>query len=364
MVDIRRGKDIRKQEGKLGCLIPGIGAVTSTLLAGVFAFRKGLARPLGSVTQVGKIRLGKRTENRMVPIREFVPLAGMDDLVFGGWDVFPRNAYQSALNARVLDPRNIEPVKAEMEAIEPMKAVFNREYVKNLDGPHVKKIANKMDQAQELIRDIEDFQSQNRVNRLIMCWAASTEAYRPISPVHRDLVDFEAGLKASDPAISPSQIYAYAALKKKIPFINGAPHISVDCPALLELAETNRIPVSGKDFKTGQTLMKTIIAPGLQSRMLGVQPISWATATARCWMTPIPSNPRKSANSACWTPSSNRMSIPNSTKTCTTKSESIIIPPGATTRNHGTTSISSAGWITPCKSRSISSAGTRYWQPR
>jgi myo-inositol-1-phosphate synthase len=270
MVDIRRGKDIRKQEGKLGCLIPGIGAVTSTLLAGVFAFRKGLARPLGSVTQVGKIRLGKRTENRMVPIREFVPLAGMDDLVFGGWDVFPRNAYQSALNARVLDPRTIEPVKAEMEAIEPMKAVFNREYVKNLDGPHVKKIANKMDQAQELIRDIEDFQSQNRVNRLIMCWAASTEAYRPISPVHRDLVDFEAGLKASDPAISPSQIYAYAALKKKIPFINGAPHISVDCPALLELAETNRIPVSGKDFKTGQTLMKTIIAPGLQSRMLGV----------------------------------------------------------------------------------------------
>ncbi len=267
---ILRGNDIPAAKGKLGVLIPGIGAVTTTLLAGVFAARKGLARPLGSVTQTGKIRLGKRTEKRIVPVKEFAPLADLEDIVFGGWDIFSDTAYQAAANASVLESKHIDMVKDELESINPMTAVFNKNYVKKLDGTHVKKGNNKMDLAEQLMKDIETFKSENNVDRLVMCWAASTEAYHQATRVHFSLKDFEEGLRNDDPAISPSQVYAYAALKMRIPYINGAPHMSVDCPALMELAEENRVPVCGKDFKTGQTLMKTILAPGLQARLLGV----------------------------------------------------------------------------------------------
>jgi len=270
MPAILRGSDIAPAGGKLGVLIPGIGAVSSTLLTGLFSARKGLARPIGSLTQTGRIRLGKRTEGRFEPIKEFVGLAGLTDLVFGGWDCFPDSAYEAARKAKVLRPEHIEAVRDELEAVQPMPAVFDREFVRNLDGRHVKKAATKMSLAGMLMKDIDDFRSRHRTPRLVMCWAASTEAYRETQGVHASVKAFEAGLEANSPDISPSQIYAYAALKMGIPYINGAPHITTDCPALLELAAENRVPVCGKDFKTGQTLVKTILAPGFKARLLGV----------------------------------------------------------------------------------------------
>jgi myo-inositol-1-phosphate synthase len=271
MREILRGQDIPPARGKLGVLMPGLGAVCSTLLAGVFSARKGTARPIGSLTQTGRIRLGKRTEGRFAPIRDFVPLADLDNLVFGGWDCFPDSAYESALKAKVLTPGHIEAVRQELEAVRPMPAVFDRTFVHNLDGPHVKTGRTKMDLAEQLMKDIDAFRTRHGAARLIMCWTASTEAYRDAQSVHASLRAFEDGLKTSAPDISPSQIYAYAALKMKIPYINGAPHITTDCPALLELAAANRVPVGGKDFKTGQTLMKTILAPGLAARLLGIR---------------------------------------------------------------------------------------------
>ncbi|NLH76078.1 MAG: inositol-3-phosphate synthase [Acidobacteria bacterium] len=265
-----RGEAIAPARGKLGVLMPGIGAVSSTLLAGVFAARKKLARPVGSVAEMGRIRLGKRTEKRSVPVREFVDLARLDDLVFGGWDCFPDTAYEAARKARVLTDAHIDAVRDELESVAPMRAVFDRAYVRNLDGRHVKKSRSKMALAEALMRDIADFRSRHKTSRLVMIWTASTEAYRPAGKVHGSLGAFEAGLKTSSPDISPSQIYAYAALKMGLPYVNGAPHITTDCPALLELAAETRRPVCGKDFKTGQTLMKTILAPGLAARLLGV----------------------------------------------------------------------------------------------
>ncbi|MCP4218279.1 MAG: inositol-3-phosphate synthase [bacterium] len=267
---ILRGEDLKAPSGKLGVLIPGIGAVTTTLLAGVFSANKGKARLLGSVTQTGKIRLGKRTENRMEPIKEFAPLAKTEDIVFGGWDIFSDSAYDAASNASVLKPEDIEGVKEELQGIVPMPAVFDKNYVKNLDGSHVKKGENKMDLAKQLMDDIKNFKKDNNCDRLVMCWAASTEAYRDACDVHTSLEKFEAGLKNNDPAISPSQVYAYAALKMGVPYVNGAPHMTTDCAALNGLARDNGVAVCGKDFKTGQTLMKSIIAPGLQARLLGV----------------------------------------------------------------------------------------------
>jgi myo-inositol-1-phosphate synthase len=271
MPEILRNKDIAPAGGKLGVLLPGIGAVCSTFLAGVFSARKGLARPIGSLTQTGRIRLGKRTEGRFEPIRDFVPLAGLDDLVFGGWDCFPDSAYEAALKAKVLTPSDVEAVRDELEAVEPMPAVFDREYVRNLDGRHVKTGRTKMDLAEMLMKDIDGFRASRGADRLVMCWTASTEVYRPARGVHASLAAFEDGLNKSSPDISPSQVYAYAALRMKVPYINGAPHITTDCPALLELAAENRVPVCGKDFKTGQTLMKTILAPGLAARLLGIR---------------------------------------------------------------------------------------------
>lgn len=270
MAEILRGSDIAPARGKLAVLMPGIGAVSSTLLTGLFSARKGLARPIGALSQMGKIRLGKRTEGRFELIKDFIPLAGLDHMVFGGWDCFPDSAYEAARKAKVLKPEHIEAVRDELEAVQPMPAVFDRKFVRNLHGRHVKKGRTKMDLAEMLMKDIADFRAEHKTARLVMCWTASTEAYHDCRDVHASLKAFEAGLKKSSPDISPSQIYAYAALKMKIPYINGAPHITTDCPALLELAAANRMPVCGKDFKTGQTLMKTILAPGLAARGLGI----------------------------------------------------------------------------------------------
>ena len=262
---------ITPAEGKLGILIPGLGAVATTMIAGVVAARRGLATPVGSLTQLGHIRLGKRTEGRNPLIRDFVPIAGLDDLVFGGWDVYADNVYEAALKARVLEPAMLEKMRAELEPIVPMPAVFDKEYVRNLDGTNVKKAATKMDLAYELMADIERFKDENNCERLVMVWCASTEKYIDTSRVHGTIEDFEKGLVNNDPLIAPSMIYAYAAIKSGVPVANGAPNLMCDIPALVELAKEQGVAIAGKDFKTGQTLMKTILAPGLEARALGIK---------------------------------------------------------------------------------------------
>ncbi|NNC40384.1 MAG: inositol-3-phosphate synthase [Acidimicrobiia bacterium] len=262
--------DIKPAAGKLGVLLPGMGAVATTFIAGVLAGRRGLTQLHGSLTQSGHIRLGKRTEQRNPLIKDFAPLAGLDDLVFGGWDPIPENAYEAALTAGVLDAGDLEPVRAEMEAIAPMTAVFDPEYVRLLEGTHVKQGKTKMDLARQLMDDIDRFRGENECDRLVMVWCGSTEVYREPTAVHASLAAFEEGLENNDPEIAPSQIYAYAALSKGVPYANGAPNVTVDTDALLELAERERVAVSGKDYKTGQTLIKTILAPGFKARMLGV----------------------------------------------------------------------------------------------
>jgi myo-inositol-1-phosphate synthase len=261
---------IEPAEGRLGILMPGLGAVATTLVAGVEAIKKNLAQPIGSLTQMGNIRLGKRTENRCPAIKDFVPLAELEDIVFGGWDVYADNMYEAAREAKVLDAGMLEAVRTELEAIEPMTAVFDRSYVFNLEGDHVKQAASKMELAEAVIDDIRRFQRDRRCARMVMVWCGSTEKYIEASAVHATLDDFVQGLRASDPAISPSMIYAYAALTLGIPFVNGAPNLTCDIPALIELATRTGAPIGGKDFKTGQTLMKTILAPGLQARALGI----------------------------------------------------------------------------------------------
>jgi len=261
---------IAPANGKLGVLIPGIGAVTTTFIAGVEAVKRGMAVPVGSLTQLATVRLGKRTDNRTPMIKDFVPLAGLTDLVFGGWDIYEDTAYQAALKAAVLDRTQIEQLKAPLSAIRPMKAVFDHDYIRRIDGPNVKQAATKMEKAEMLMEDIAQFRHANDCARLIMIWCASTEVFHRPAAVHQTLRDFECGLMKNDPEIAPSQIYAYAALKSGVPFANGAPNLTTDTPALLELARERNVPICGKDFKTGQTFMKTLIAPGLKMRMLGV----------------------------------------------------------------------------------------------
>jgi myo-inositol-1-phosphate synthase len=263
-------KKIDEPKGKLGVLLPGMGAVGTTFIAGVIAVRKGLGKPFGSLTQMGTIRLGKRTENRVPMIKDFVPLADLDDLVFGGWDIFEDNVYQAALKAGVLEKGLLDQIKPELEAIKPMKAVFDQNYVKKLHGTYVKKAATKWDYAQMLMEDISNFKEKNNLDRVVVDWCGSTEVYIQPHPVHDSLENFEKGLKENNEFIAPSMIYAYAALKMGIPFINGAPNLTTDIPALLELADQNGVPIAGKDYKTGQTLMKTILAPGLKARLLGL----------------------------------------------------------------------------------------------
>jgi myo-inositol-1-phosphate synthase len=261
---------IAPAEGKLGILVPGIGAVTTTFIAGLEAIKRGLGKPIGSLTQLGTVRLGKRTEGRSPRISDFVPLAGIEDIVVGGWDIFEDNAYDAAVKAGVLDRSLIEAVKEPLEAVKPMKAVFDQTFVKKLDGPNVKKGSSKMELAEMVMDDIRQFKKNSGASRLAMIWCGSTEVYHQAAPVHATVKDFEKGLTKSDPEISPSQIYAYAALKCGVSHANGAPHMTTDMPALVELARENNVPIAGKDFKSGQTFMKTLVAPGLKSRMLGL----------------------------------------------------------------------------------------------
>ena len=262
---------IAPASGKLGVLTPGMGAVATTFIAGVLAARQGLAAPIGSVSQMAHIRLGQKNEERNPLIKDFVPLAGLDDLVFGGWDPITSNALEGAQAAGVLEDRDLAAISRELEGIVAMDAVFDQRWVKKLDGNRIKKLDSKLDQAQALISDIDRFRSENQCDRLVMVWCGSTEAYQEATSVHESLEAFEAGLEANDENISPSQIYAYAALMSDVPFANGAPNLSVDLPCMIELAERRGVPIAGKDFKTGQTLMKTLVAPGLKARMLGLR---------------------------------------------------------------------------------------------
>jgi myo-inositol-1-phosphate synthase len=256
--------------GKLGVLLPGLGAVATTFIAGVLNVRKGLAKPIGSLTQMGTIRLGKRTEKRSPLIKDFVPLASLDDLVFGGWDIFPDNMYEAAKNAAVLQDRHLDPIKDELSAIQPMKAVFSPDYVKRLHGTYIKEGANKMELAEQLREDIRRFKAENGCDRLVMIWCGSTEIFLKETAVHATIESFEEGLRQNSHDIAPSMIYAYAAIMENVPYVNGAPNLSADIPALMDLAVARKVPVGGKDFKTGQTLIKTIMAPGLKARMLGL----------------------------------------------------------------------------------------------
>ncbi len=263
--------DVGEAKGKLAVLIPGMGAVTSTLIAGVEMYKKGIGKPFGSVTQMQRIRLGKRYENRNPLIKDFIPLSDLNDLVFGGWDIYDDTIYQAALKCEVFAEEQLRPVKEELSRIKPMPAVFDKKFVKNLNPIIMKKAKTKMDLAELLMKDIKDFCEKNKAARAVGVWAASTEVFIEESDVHTSLKKFEEGLKKNSPYISPSMIYAYAMLKMNVPFAMGAPNLSVDIPAMMELAELNHTPIAGKDFKTGQTLMKTIIAPGLKARMLGIK---------------------------------------------------------------------------------------------
>ncbi|MFB0564511.1 MAG: inositol-3-phosphate synthase [Candidatus Aminicenantaceae bacterium] len=261
---------IEKPTGKLGVLLPGLGAVATTFIAGVSAIRKGIAKPFGSLTQMGTIRLGKRTDKKIPMIKNFVPLAELNDLVFGGWDIFPDNIYQAGLKAGVLKKELLDQVRGEIEEILPWKAVFNQNYVKKLQGNHVKKASTKYDYAQMLIEDIQKFKDSHKLNRMVTVWCASTEVFMKPHPVHESIESFEKAMKENNPAIAPSMIYAYASITAGVPFANGAPNLTVDIPALTEYARQKQVPITGKDFKTGQTLMKTIIAPGLKARLIGL----------------------------------------------------------------------------------------------
>jgi myo-inositol-1-phosphate synthase len=263
--------NVKPATGRLGVLLPGMGAVATTFIAGVEAVRRGMAEPIGSLTQLAHIRLGKRTDNRNPLIREFVPLTTLNDIVFGGWDPIPDNAYESALNAGVLNKyEHVEPIADFLKGIKPMPAVFDNRYVTRIDGTNVKTGATKRELGEQLRQDIRDFKAQHGCERLVMVWCASTEVFLQVSEAHTSLEKFEQGLDNNDPAIAPSMIYAWAAIMEGVPFANGAPNLTVDFPAIQELAKREGVAISGKDFKSGQTMMKTILAPGLKARMLGL----------------------------------------------------------------------------------------------
>ena len=251
-------------------LLVGLGAVSTTTIAGVLAIRNGISKPIGSLTQMGTIRLGKRTEGRSPKISDVVPLASLDDLVFGGWDIFEDDCYAAARTAGVIEPALLEKVRPELEKIRPWPAVFDQRYVKRLDGPNVKKGKNKKDLAEQVISDIRRFKADHHLDRLVMVWCGSTEVFMTESPAHATIESFERALEDSDPAIPSSMVYAYAAIREGIPYTNAAPNLTADIPALVALAAKHQAPLAGKDLKTGQTLIKTIIAPGLKARLLGI----------------------------------------------------------------------------------------------
>ena len=346
---------IAPANGRLGVLIPGLGAVASTFIAGVIAARNGLATPIGSVTQMAHIRLGQRDEDRNPLIRDFVPLAGLDDLVFGGWDPISANVLEAARTCGVLEERDLAPLSAELEGIVAMDAVFDQRWVKKLDGARVKPATSKWDQAQALVEDIERFRSENDCERLVMVWCGSTEAYQEPSAVHASVESFETGLRSGDENISPSQIYAYAALVSEVPFANGAPNLAVDVPCMLELAAQRGVPIAGKDFKTGQTLMKTLLAPGLKTRMLGLR--GWYSTNILGnrdgEVLDDPENFKTKEVSKLGV--LDTILQPEATRTYTGTLTmlygSTTTRHGATTRRGGTTSTSADGWVTQCSSR-------------
>jgi len=264
-------RNIKSSQGKLGILTPGMGAVASTFIAGVLAARKGLKPPIGSISQMAHIRLGTKEEGRNPLIKDFVPLAELDDLVFGGWDPISPNVLEAARTAGVLEGDDLSEISSDLESIIPMEAVFDKKWVSRLDGVRVKDIESKWEQAEALIQDIANFKEENDCDRLVMVWCGSTEAFQEPSEVHASVAAFEEGLRNNDPNISPSQIYAYAALQSDVPFANGAPNLSCDLDCIVELSKSRGVPIAGKDFKTGQTLMKTLLAPGFKARMLGLE---------------------------------------------------------------------------------------------
>jgi len=268
---VERGPGLTSARGKLGVMLPGMGAVATTVVAGVEAIRRKISKPIGSLTQMGHIRLGKRTDARSPMIKDFVPLAKLNDLVFTGWDIFEDNMYESALNAGVLERSLLDQIKPFLSSIKPRKAVFSQDYVKNLHGRNVKKGRNKRDLAEQLRDDIRDFKKKSGATRLVMCWCGSTEIFLKPGPVHQTIEAFEKGMLKNDRNIAPSMLYAYAALQEGVPFANGAPNLTVDLPVMHQLSKQNNAPICGKDFKSGQTLMKTVIAPGLKARMLGLE---------------------------------------------------------------------------------------------
>lgn len=262
---------VTSADGRVGVLLPGLGAVATTVVAGVEAVRQGLAQPFGSLTQMNTVRLGKRTEERAPLIRDLVDIAGLDQLVFGAWDPIPDDAYESSVNAGVLDrTTHLDPIRSFLQSVKPMPAVFDTAYVKRLDGPNRKTGMNRMELAEALRDDIRRFKADNGCARAVMIWCGSTEVFQRSGPAHATVVSFERAMREDDPAIAPSMIYAYAAIMEGVPYANGAPNLSADVPALEALARERAVPIAGKDFKTGQTLMKTILAPGLKARMLGV----------------------------------------------------------------------------------------------
>ena len=268
---MKQPTNIKQHQGKLGILLPGMGAVATTFVAGCLLVRRGLAEPIGALTQMGTIRLGKRTDGRAPLIKDFVDLAPMSDIVFGGWDIFPDDAFDVAMNAEVLEAKHLTPIEQEMRAIKPMKGAFFPEYVKRLNGTHVKQGATKADLVEQLREDIRTFIRDNGCDRAVAVWCGSTEIYIEPTAVHETIEAFEKGLKNNDPSIASSQLYAWACIKEGVPYANGAPNLSLDFPAALDLARELGVPIAGKDFKTGQTLMKTILAPGLKARLLGMK---------------------------------------------------------------------------------------------
>ncbi|HJW92769.1 MAG TPA: inositol-3-phosphate synthase [Thermoanaerobaculia bacterium] len=268
---MRQPENVAPAEGKLGILLPGLGAVATTMIAGVLLARKGLADPIGSLTQMGTIRLGRRTDARTPRIKDFLPLANLDDLVFGAWDIFPDNAYESAIHADVLTRQHLDQIRDELESIAPMPGVFYPEYVRRLNGTHVKTGATKAEMVEQLRADVRNFMRTHGCTRAVAVWCGSTEVFVSANGVHHTIETFEKALEHNDPTIPNSQLYAWACLKEGVPFANGAPNLAVDFAAAQALAKKLRVPIAGKDFKTGQTLMKTVVAPALKARMLGVR---------------------------------------------------------------------------------------------
>ena len=354
----RERPNIAPPEGKLGVLLPGMGAVATTFIGGVELVKKQLARPIGSLSQLGHIRLGKRTEARNPLIRELTPLAGLDSLVFGGWDIYESDAYEAARHAAVIDSALLDQVRGEMSSVKPMPAVFENRFVTRIDGENKKSAANKMQYAEALMQDIADFKQANDLSRTVVIWCGSTEIYQRATESHQNLAAFEKGLLQSDPEISPSQIYAYAALKSGVPFANGAPNLTLDFPAMLELAKQENVPVCGKDYKTGQTFMKTLLAPGLKSRLLGLN--GWFSTNilgnrdGLVLDDPDSFKTKEVSKLGALEVILQPTNTPTYTRNSTTSCGSTTILRGAMPRKDGTASTFSAGWACRCRSRSIS----------